>query len=139
MVVAGLKSDAWVQTVIPVMSRVGQVPLSLGLSSPIWKRWRKCSSTEVLKPVRDITGAQGPCQPGPGVPKQGRVANLTQGEGQAQRILGLRTAQWPKRASSHLCQQGGQSAFRPRGGSPSIRASPSLFILSLEPMGSQLG
>ena len=57
MVMAGLKSDAWVQTLIPLMSLAGQVPSPWASACLSGKGRGGSSSAEVLKPVRDATGA----------------------------------------------------------------------------------
>ena len=57
MVMAGLKSDAWVQTLIPLMSVAGQVPSPWASAFLSGKDRGGSSSAEVLKPVRGITGA----------------------------------------------------------------------------------
>ena len=57
MVMAGLKSDAWVQTLIPLMSLAGQVPSPWASACLSGKGRGGSSSAEVLKPGRDATGA----------------------------------------------------------------------------------
>lgn len=57
MVMAGLKSDAWVQTLTPLMSLAGQVPSPWASACLSGKGRGGSSSAEVLKPVRDVIGA----------------------------------------------------------------------------------
>lgn len=56
MVMAGLKSDAWVQTLIPLRPVAGQVPSPWASAFLSGKDRGGSSSAEVLKPVRGITG-----------------------------------------------------------------------------------
>ena len=57
MVMAGLNSDAWVQTLIPLVSVDGQVPSPWASAFLSGKDRGGSSSADVLKPARGITGA----------------------------------------------------------------------------------
>lgn len=60
MVAAGLKSDTWVQTLIPLMSMAEQVPSPWALVSPFGKGEGGPLQSEVLKPMRDNPRGWGP-------------------------------------------------------------------------------
>lgn len=132
MVVAELKSDAWVQTLIPLMSLAGQVPSPWASASPSGKGRGGSSSAEVFKLMRDITVVWSVCQPRPGGLRQGRTAILMQVQG----IPRLEDSTVAKARLLNICANGMDRMHSGlgwgRGGFPSTRTSLSPPILFLE-------